>query len=48
MIQLTNAEVETAKLQSLLKATAAGDQIAFSEFYDLTKRKLFGIAISIP
>jgi RNA polymerase sigma-70 factor, ECF subfamily len=47
MIQLTNAEVETAKLQSLLKATAAGDQIAFSEFYDLTKRKLFGIAISI-
>lgn len=47
MIQLTNAEVETARLQGLLKASAAGDQIAFSQFYDLTKRKLFGIAISI-
>ncbi len=47
MIQQTNAEIQTARLHSLLAASAAGDQIAFSQFYDLTRRKLFGIAISI-
>lgn len=47
MIQPTNAEIQTARLHSLLAASAAGDQIAFSQFYDLTRRKLFGIAIAI-
>jgi len=47
MTRLTNVELETAQLHCLLAASAAGDQLAFSRFYDLTKRKLFGIAIAI-
>lgn len=47
MIQLSNGECQTALLQDLLTASSIGDESAFSQFYDLTKRKLFGIAISI-
>lgn len=47
MIQLTNAKIETTRLHCLLAASATGDQLAFSKFYGLTRRKLFGIAISI-
>ena len=35
------------RLARLLAATAAKDQTAFAELYDLTKRKLFGIALMV-
>jgi RNA polymerase sigma-70 factor, ECF subfamily len=35
------------RLARLLAATAAKDQAAFAELYDLTKRKLFGIALMV-
>jgi RNA polymerase sigma-70 factor (ECF subfamily) len=35
------------RLGRLLAATAAKDQTAFAELYDLTKRKLFGIALLV-
>jgi len=34
-------------LDRLIAATAAEDQVAFAELYDLTKRKLFGIALTV-
>jgi RNA polymerase sigma-70 factor (ECF subfamily) len=35
------------RLARLLAATATKDQIAFAELYDLTRRKLFGIALMV-
>jgi RNA polymerase sigma-70 factor (ECF subfamily) len=35
------------RLARLLAATATKDQAAFAELYDLTKRKLFGIALMV-
>jgi RNA polymerase sigma-70 factor, ECF subfamily len=35
------------RLARLLAATAAKDQAAFAELYDLTRRKLFGIALMV-
>ena len=34
-------------LARLLAATAAEDQAAFAELYDLTRRKLFGVALTV-
>jgi RNA polymerase sigma-70 factor (ECF subfamily) len=39
--------VHPERLARLLTATAAKDQAAFAELYDLTKRKLFGIALVV-
>lgn len=34
-------------LNRLLAATAAEDQAAFAELYDMTRRKLFGVALTV-
>jgi RNA polymerase sigma-70 factor (ECF subfamily) len=35
------------RLQSLMMAVSRGDQHAFSQLYDLTKSKMFGVALAI-
>lgn len=39
--------VDSGALNGLLAATARQDQAAFAELYQLTKRKLFGIALTV-
>ncbi len=44
---LIRTELCPDRLVRLIAATAAQDQTAFAELYDLTKRKLFGIALTV-
>lgn len=37
----------TRRLQALMMAVGQGDQHAFSQLYDLTKSKMFGVAVAI-
>ena len=39
--------VDPDRLASLIAATARHDQAAFAELYDATRRKLFGIALTV-
>jgi RNA polymerase sigma-70 factor (ECF subfamily) len=39
--------VDPDRLASLIAATARHDQVAFAELYDATRRKLFGIALTV-
>lgn len=47
MIHSDSTKLDGLLLQELLAASASGDRIAFSQFYDMTRRKLFGIALSV-
>ena len=44
---LIRTELCPDRLVRLIAATAAKDQAAFAELYDATKRKLFGIALTV-
>ena len=44
---LIRTELCPERLVRLIAATAAKDQAAFAELYDATKRKLFGIALTV-
>lgn len=44
---LIRTELCPDRLVRLIAATAARDQAAFAELYDATKRKLFGIALTV-
>jgi RNA polymerase sigma-70 factor (ECF subfamily) len=44
---LIRTQVSPEHLARLIAATAAQDQAAFAQLYDATKRKLFGIALTV-